>query len=553
MTTEQRYRMLADAVPQMVWVATPEGSVEYCNRRWVELTGMSPEAAQGAGWLAAIHSADAPNFTRRWEDSVQSGEPFEAECRMKQAIDGAYRWHLARAALARSEETGATSWYGAFTDIDDLKRAAEEMRGLERFVDSIVENIPDMVFVKDAENLRFVRVNRRAEEDLFGRPRHELIGRTDYDFSPREEAEAFIANDRTVLESGTLLDVPEEINHTPKGPRVMHTKKIPLLDGDGQPKYLLGIARDITRRKQAENEMREKNRLLEEAIRAERASYEALQRAQAQLVQSEKLAGLGQLVAGVAHEINNPLAFVTNNVVVLQRDFAQLKAVLELYQSTDAKLALAASQTLAEIRELAGRIDLPYIMENLLETLTRSREGLKRIQQIVKDLREFSRQEAVGEMQQAADLNAGIESTVNIIRGRARSRKVELELALVPLPGVTCHPAKINQVVMNLLSNAIDACADGGIVTVRTRCVDGGVELQVCDDGCGMPPAVREKIFDPFFTTKPQGQGTGLGLSISHGIIAEHGGKIRVDSALGKGTEFVVFLPTAPNQKAEVL
>ncbi|MDB5290452.1 MAG: domain S-box, partial [Phycisphaerales bacterium] len=264
-------------------------------------------------------------------------------------------------------------------------------------------------------------------------------------------------------------------------------------------------------------------------------------------------AGLGQLVAGVAHEINNPLAFVTNNVVVLQRDFAQLKAVLELYQSTDAKLALAASQTLAEIREFAGRIDLPYIMENLLETLTRSREGLKRIQQIVKDLREFSRQEAVGEMQQAADLNAGIESTVNIIRGRARSRKVELELALVPLPGVTCHPAKINQVVMNLLSNAIDACADGGIVTVRTRNVDGGVELQVCDDGCGMPPAVREKIFDPFFTTKPQGQGTGLGLSISHGIVAEHGGKIRVDSAPGKGTEFVVFLPTLPNQKAEVL
>ncbi|MDB5289670.1 MAG: domain S-box, partial [Phycisphaerales bacterium] len=477
MTTEQRLRMLADGLPQLVWTAGPEGGVDYCNRRWAEFTGMSLENARRNGWIEAIHPADAPIFSQVWQHCLRTGKPFETECRLKRGADGVFRWHLARAMPSRNDDGTITAWCGTFTDIDDIKCAAEEMGGLERFVDSIVENIPDMVFVKDAKNLRFVRVNRRAEEELFGRPRQELIGRTDYDFSPKEEADAFTANDRTVLESGMLLDIPEEMNHTPRGPRIMHTKKIPLLDGDGKPQYLLGIARDITRRKEVENEIRQKNRLLEEAIESERAANEALKRAQAQLVQSEKLAGLGQLVAGVAHEINNPLAFVTSNVVVLQRDFSQLKAVLALYQSADARLAEAAPQVMAQISEMSARIDLPYVLQNLSETLTRSREGLRRIQQIVKDLREFSRQEAVGDMQQSADLNAGIESTVNIIGGRARGRNVELELDLAKLPGITCHPAKINQVVMNLISNAIDACADGGRVTIRSRCVAGGVEV----------------------------------------------------------------------------
>jgi two-component system, NtrC family, sensor kinase len=544
MTTEQRLRMLADGLPQLVWTAGPEGGVDYCNRRWAEFTGMSLENARRNGWIEAIHPADAPIFSQVWQHCLRTGKPFETECRLKRGADGVFRWHLARAMPSRHDDGSVTAWCGTFTDIDDIKCAAEEMGGLERFVDSIVENIPDMVFVKDAKNLRFVRVNRRAEEDLFGRPRQELIGRTDYDFSPKEEADAFTANDRTVLESGMLLDIPEEMNHTPRGPRIMHTKKIPLLDGDGKPQYLLGIARDITRRKEVENEIRQKNRLLEEAIESERAANEALKRAQAQLVQSEKLAGLGQLVAGVAHEINNPLAFVTSNVVVLQRDFSQLKAVLALYQSADARLVEAAPQVMAQINELAARIDLPYVLQNLSETLTRSREGLRRIQQIVKDLREFSRQEAVGDMQQSADLNAGIESTVNIIGGRARGRNVELELDLAKLPGITCHPAKINQVVMNLISNAIDACADGGRVTIRSRCVAGGVEVEVRDDGCGISASIREKIFDPFFTTKPQGKGTGLGLSISHGIVAEHSGRIEVESEQGKGAVFTVFLPT---------
>jgi signal transduction histidine kinase len=142
------------------------------------------------------------------------------------------------------------------------------------------------------------------------------------------------------------------------------------------------------------------------------------------------------------------------------------------------------------------------------------------------------------------DLNEGVESTINIIRGRAKRKQVAIEMHLADLPPVNCYPAKINQVIMNLLANAIDACNEGGRVDVTTRNDgDGAVEIEVSDSGCGIDPAVREKIFDPFFTTKPPGEGTGLGLSISYGIVQDHGGSIRVESEKGHGAVFTVRLP----------
>jgi signal transduction histidine kinase len=177
----------------------------------------------------------------------------------------------------------------------------------------------------------------------------------------------------------------------------------------------------------------------------------------------------------------------------------------------------------------------------------RTREGLARIQQIVKDLRDFARQNAIGDIQPGADLNSGIESTLNIARGTARKHKVELASDLHPLPGVTCSPGKINQVVLNLVTNAVQACPEGGgRVTVRTRHVPDGVQIQVADSGSGIPPEIRGRIFDPFFTTKPQGEGTGLGLSISHGIISDHGGRLELESEVGVGTTFTVTLPLCP-------
>jgi anti-sigma regulatory factor (Ser/Thr protein kinase) len=190
---------------------------------------------------------------------------------------------------------------------------------------------------------------------------------------------------------------------------------------------------------------------------------------------------------------------------------------------------------------------MDYTLENFDGLMHRTREGLRRIQQIVKDLRVFARLDE-SELN-VVDLNEGIESTANIILGYAKKNRVQLVTELGPLPAVTCFAAKINQVVMNLLSNAIDACDEGGTVTIRTGAEPGGVRIEVADTGGGIPPEVRERIFDPFFTTKPIGVGTGLGLSISYGIVQDHGGKIEVESEPGQGSCFTVHLPLEPDPR----
>jgi PAS domain S-box-containing protein len=294
----------------------------------------------------------------------------------------------------------------------------------------------------------------------------------------------------------------------------------------------------------SEAQLRAKNQQLETAILAEQDAYQVLGRAQEQLVLTEKLASLGQLVAGVAHEVNNPLSFVHNNMVVVQRDTAAICAALALYREADVELAQRDPELFGRIRDLCAKHDVAYAIANLSEILARSTDGLQRIRQIVKDLRDFSRSDE--RSPQEVDLNAGIASTLNIIRGQAHEHEVEVRLEPGPLDPVRCFPAKINQVVLNLVTNAIDACAPGGRVVVRTRSGAKDVEIEVEDNGRGMDPAVCGKIFDPFFTTKPQGRGMGLGLSISYGIVRDHGGRIEVQSTPGRGSRFTVSLPRRP-------
>ncbi len=290
-----------------------------------------------------------------------------------------------------------------------------------------------------------------------------------------------------------------------------------------------------------EKRVQERTAALRESALSERQAHEELKKAQSQLVQNEKLAALGQLVAGIAHEINNPLSFVFNNVVVLERDVSSLRELLLLYREAEPLLDRDLPEVSARLKQRAEDMDLTYTLENLDGLTSRAREGLRRIQQIVKDLRAFARLDETD--LQETDLNANIVSTLNLIQGEARSRQIDLTTDLSAIPFVVCFPARINQVILNLVVNAIDACAAGGRVTVRTRPEAADVMIEVEDTGTGIDPAIRDRIFDPFFTTKPQGKGTGLGLSISYGIIQGHGGTIHVDSTPGQGTSFHIRLP----------
>jgi signal transduction histidine kinase len=304
------------------------------------------------------------------------------------------------------------------------------------------------------------------------------------------------------------------------------------------------IERIDAERQRAHDTIQRQNIELEDAIQSERDTHAALKQTQSTLVQTEKLAALGQLVAGVAHEINNPLAFVSNNVAVLQRDAASIVELLMEYRAADGLIRAHDPALAQKLKEASEWIDLDYTAGNLREVAERCREGLRRIQQIVKDLRDFARID--DNCIEEADLNRSLQSTINIVRGQARKKQLRIIEDLGTLPILKCYPAKINQVVLNLLTNAIDASVDGGVIKVATRAADDEVHIEVTDTGHGIDPAIVERIFDPFFTTKKQGEGMGLGLSISYGIVRDHGGAIEVQSKPGEGATFRVRLPTKP-------
>jgi PAS domain S-box-containing protein len=409
-----------------------------------------------------------------------------------------------------------------------------------------VESLPAAILRKDLDG-KFTFGNQKFQNALGILGSDQLVGKSDFDFYPRKMAEKYRADDRQVIEADSVFETIEE-NLTSHGDRrFVQVIKTPLHDLEGRIIGVQGIFWDVTERKQAEELLVLKNLQLQQMAESEREAHAALKQAQVQLVQSEKLASLGQIVAGVAHEINNPVAFVTNNVAVLGRDVGEMRDLIELYEEADGLIASSFPELAARIGEFRDRVDMGYTLNNIQGLLHRSRDGLRRIQQIVTHLRLFAHLDE-GDVNEA-DLNDGIESTAAIIIGHARKKQIKLAVDLDPLPPVTCNAARINQVVMNLMTNAIDACNEGGTVTVRSRPEETGIRIEVCDDGCGIPPEVRDRIFDPFFTTKPIGQGSGLGLSISYGIIKDHGGTIEVDSAPGQGACFVLHLPLKPAPK----
>ena len=266
--------------------------------------------------------------------------------------------------------------------------------------------------------------------------------------------------------------------------------------------------------------------------------------AQEQLLQSEKLASIGQLAAGVAHEINNPIGYVHSNLGSLQEYVGNLFALIDVYERALRSADPHAMRS--EIDATRERLDVDFISRDLPQLLTESRQGIERVTAIVRDLRDFSRSDREHAWR-LADLHAGLDSTINIVWNELRY-KAKLEKHYGTLPMIECLQSELNQVFMNLLLNAGQAIDGEGVITVRTGHEPGQVWVEIGDTGSGIAPEMLQRIFDPFFTTKAVGKGTGLGLSISYGIVAKHHGRIEVDSAPQAGSRFRVILPVRQPQ-----
>ena len=512
--SEERYRILIEAASrsgQAIIVHQDRndvvGACVFANDTAVKMTGYSEEELSVLSWMKILHPDYFDSALNRYKRRM-GGEDipglFELSIIRKDGVEVPIE-----VSSIRSEFHGETALITFLRDITDRKQAEETIKQSEEFLNTIVENIPDMIFVKDAKDLRFVRSNNAGEE-LLGYSREDLIGKNDYDFFPKEEADFFTEKDREVLNSGKLLDITEEPIQTKyKGERILHTKKIPILDEDGKPKYLLSISEDITEHKRME---------------------EVHKRLEDQLQQAYKMEAIGTLAGGIAHDFNNILT-----PIIIQSELA-----------------------------LMDVDDGSPVQFNLQEVM---KAGL-RAKDLVKQILTFSRQSE----QQPVPLKITpiIKEAIKLLRASLPTT-IEIRLNLTKSADtVIADPTQIHQVLMNLCTNSSHAMREtGGILdislfevevdsdfaTKHTDMEPGPyLNLAVSDTGHGISPDVIDRILEPFFTTKDRSEGTGMGLAVVHGIIKSYGGTITIESELGKGTTFNVFLPrikTVISEKTE--
>ena len=304
----------------------------------------------------------------------------------------------------------------------------------------------------------------------------------------------------------------------------------PLYDGSGRLIGAVETLQDITERKRAE----------EELLKAQAALNAKLTQAHDQLVQSEKLASIGQLAAGVAHEINNPIGYIFSNFGTLEKYLTSVFSMLDAYEATESAIQDRAAA--ARVKALREEVELDFLKEDIPVLMRESKEGIVRVRKIVQDLKDFSHVDATMEWQ-FANLAQCIDSTVNVVNNEIKY-KADVVRDYQDMPEVQCHASEINQVIMNLVVNAAHAIGnERGTITIRTGHHGDKVWFEIADTGSGIPKDSLARIFDPFYTTKPVGKGTGLGLSISYGIVQKHHGRIDVDTEVGKGTRFRVSLP----------
>lgn len=438
-------------------------------------------------------------------------------------------------------------------------QAKDEISHLYLYNRALTEANLDPMFAFDRKGL-LLDVNR-AMMQAVGKRREDLIGTLFKDcfIDPKHSHEMV----QEVFEAGKLKDYELIIKGEGIAETILLCNASVFEDQNGEICGALASSRDVTEQKLAETEQKkasEKIKSLNENLgkavdqigrkndELEQVLME-LKATQAQILQSEKMASIGQLAAGVAHEINNPTGFISSNLNTLAGYDKDLRSLIAQYSNFIAGLKddmatekgrASILEKLGRINELEKEIDIDFVLNDTPNLIKECREGTERIKKIVIDLKNFAHP---GEQKlKYADINKNMESTLNVVWNELKYKaKVIKEYG--DLPQVKCYSQQLNQVFVNLLVNAAQAIEKGGEIRIATRALDGKVEIKISDTGSGIPEENLSKIFDPFFTTKEVGKGTGLGLNVAYNIIKKHKGTIDVESTVGKGTTFTIRIP----------
>ncbi|MBW4615516.1 MAG: PAS domain S-box protein [Desmonostoc vinosum HA7617-LM4] len=546
---EQFLRSIYDGIDQLIFVVNvlENGELRYAgwNSHTARVTGisnaqvigMTPEDAFGTVTGAVIH--------QRYQNCINAG--FAVTYEECLTFDGQETWWLTTINPLKNSQGRIYRLVGTTFNITERKHAEEALQASQHFVQRIADSSPNILYIFDLEEQRNIYVNRELTS-LLGYSNEEikqmgtqvlpLITHPD----DWEKVVTHLQN-FSHIQDGDILELEFRVRQVNGDWHWLYSRETPFNRNiNGDLKQILGVSTDITRRKQAEIKLQQQAQNLENTLLE-------LQRTQSQLIQSEKMSSIGNMVAGVAHEINNPINFIHGNLIPASEYIQDLLSLVELYQEH-------YSEPSEEIKAEIAAIDLDFLKEDLMKILKSMRVGTQRIREIVLSLRNFSRLDEA-EFKEV-DIHEGIDSTLMILHNRLKAKPDHPEIMVIKeygkLPLIECYPGQLNQVFMNLLSNAIDALE----VSIVNRETDNYPTIHICtqvlknnwvtikfaDNGLGIPTEIHSKLFDPFFTTKDVGKGTGLGLSISYQIVVDkHRGKLSCYSTPGQGAEFVVEIP----------
>lgn len=545
---EVKLRQIMEAGTDLIWASNLSGELTYISVAFEHLLHRRVEDWLGKSFMLLTHPDDIAGMQSIINQALSSGKPQQGfEVRASRA-DGVWVPMTSNFGLMTSPEGDVIGFQGILRDIRDRKQIEAALQQQQDQYRSMFDSLSVGIAIGELEQGYLVNANPACsqiygmthEEHLATHPSelllpHELPKFADY-IDRLSQGQSFTTECQARHSDGRVLDL--EVRVVP----YHYNGKL----------HALSILDDVSDRKAAERERQASAaRIRQQATELENALAE-LRRTQTHLVQSEKMSGLGQLVAGVAHEINNPTNFIYGNIRHADTYTHDLLELIHLYQTH-------YPEPVPEIVERIEDLDLEFLQEDLPKTLASMRVGAERIQGIVAALRTFSRMDE-SEVK-AVNLHDGLDSTLMILQHRIKSGAGQENLAVIKqyqtLPELTCYAGQLNQVFMNILSNAIDAIEDYNEqrapeaiaaqpceIHISTALIDNWVEIRIRDNGPGIPEEVQSRLFDPFFTTKPVGKGTGMGLAISYQVVVDkHGGLLMCESAPGRGTEFIIELP----------